>query len=117
MALAGMTILLGCQKSAVDPFADSADADRVLCAVAGSADFTRSCLVERSKGPDGLRLTVRHPDGGFRRLQVTTDGRGVVAADGAEAAGVTISDKKQIEVNIAGDRYRLPATVKPGGVG
>ncbi len=57
-------------------------------------------------------LTVRHPDGGFHRLRVTRDGRGVIAADGAQAATVTIIDKGAIEVAIDDARYRLPATVK-----
>ena len=117
MAVAGMTMLAACQKSAADPFAGKADADRIACAVAGASAFTRACLVERSTGSGGLLLTLRHPDGGFRRLQVTTDGRGVIAADGAETAGVAATNKKQIEVNLGGDRYRLPATIKPGSAG
>ncbi len=61
---------------------------------------------------DGLTLTVRAPDGSFRRLRVTDDGRGVVAADGALPAIVTIVGDGIIEVVIADDRYRLPATIK-----
>lgn len=57
-------------------------------------------------------LTVRHPDGAFHRLLVTKDGRGVIAADGAETAVVTIIANGEIEVALGGDRYRLPATVK-----
>ncbi|HEU4958786.1 MAG TPA: hypothetical protein VFT56_00115 [Sphingomonas sp.] len=57
-------------------------------------------------------LVVRNPDGGFHRLQVTHDGRGVIAADGAESAKVTIVEAGTIEVAIGGDRYRLPAVVK-----
>ncbi|RYD62319.1 MAG: hypothetical protein EOP58_13360 [Sphingomonadales bacterium] len=55
---------------------------------------------------------ARDPDGGFHRLRVTRDGRGVIAADGASAASVTIIDKDAIEVAIDDARYRLPATVK-----
>ena len=78
----------------------------------GSAAFERVCEVERTSGPAGLVLTVRAPSGAFRRLLVTRDGRGVVAADGAEPAVVTVIDKSRIEVAIEGDRYRLPATIK-----
>lgn len=86
-------------------------AERIECAVAGNA-FASVCAVERATGPDGLTLTLRSPSGGFRRLLVTSDGRGVVAADGAEPATVTPLGPDRIEVAIGGDRYRLPATVK-----
>jgi hypothetical protein len=88
------------------------DADRVECAVDGAARFERACTVERSAGPEGLILTVRSPGGGFRRLLVTRDGSGVIAADGADPAKVTVLGGDRIEVAIASDRYRLPATVK-----
>ena len=88
------------------------ESDRVECAVEGSAVFERRCTVERIEGADGLTLTLRAPNGSFRRLLVTDDGRGVVAADGADPAIVSVRADNQIEVAIAGDRYRLPATVK-----
>jgi hypothetical protein len=88
------------------------DAGRVECAVDGAADFAPVCVLERVSGPDGLVLTLRAPSGSFRRLLVTTDGRGVAAADGADPAVVTPLAEDRIEVAIAGDRYRLPARVK-----
>jgi hypothetical protein len=101
-------LLAGCGRG---DEAASAD-DKVECALSGASAFERACTVERTAGPDGLILTIRAPDGGFRRLLVTRDGRGVVAADGADAAKVTILARDRIEVAIGGDRYRLPATVK-----
>ncbi len=86
--------------------------DRIECAPAGAEIFTHACKVERVAGSDGTTLTVHHPDGGFRRLLVTNDGRGVIAADGAEPALVTVIADNRIEVALAGNRYRLPATVK-----
>lgn len=86
--------------------------DSIICAHQGSADFARVCTVEREQGADGLILTVRHPDGAFHRLLVTKDGRGVIAADGAEKALVTILGTDSIQVALGGDRYRLPATVR-----
>jgi hypothetical protein len=92
------------------PSAESAaPEDRVECALAGSKAFAHDCFVERGEGG---ALTLRHPDGGFRRLLVTDDGRGVVAADGAAPAQVQVIGEKGIEVAIEGDRYRLPATIK-----
>lgn len=94
-------------------FAEAADdADRIACRVDGAPAFAPACAVERSMGPQGLELTVRHPGGGFRRLLVTRDGRGVIAADGADKAVVTLAGDGQIEVALGADRYRLPATVK-----
>lgn len=89
------------------------DGGMVLCA-AGGAALTRSCTIEQTQGPDGLILTVRNPDGGFHRLLATRDGRGVVAADGAEQARVSIAGADGIDVALGADRYRLPATVIAG---
>ena len=83
--------------------------DGIDCAVAGATAFERACIVER--GESGI-LTIRHPDGGFRRLTIADDGRGVTAADGATAAEVQVIAGNRIEVTIGEDRYRLPATVR-----
>ena len=88
------------------------EAGKVECATEGAKDFAPVCTVERTSSADGLVLTIRSPTGGFRRLLVTSDGRGVVAADGADPANVTLVDGGRIEVAVAGDRYLLPATVK-----
>jgi len=84
----------------------------IACATDGSRQWERACTVERRQGADGPILVLRGPDGGFRRLAITSDGRGVVAADGAEPAIVTPAGEGLIEVAIGNDRYRLPATVK-----
>jgi hypothetical protein len=101
-------------KAASDPFAGSSGGttELVECAPAGQTAFERKCAIDRVQEPAGLTLTIRHPDGAFRRLLVTGDGRGVVAADGAEPATVSLAGGNIIEVAVAGDRYRLPATVK-----
>jgi hypothetical protein len=90
----------------------AADYGRLECAADGAKRFAQDCTMERVSGPEGSTLTIRHPSGGFRRLLVINDGRGVVAADGADPAIVSVVADNQIEVTIAGDRYRLPATVK-----
>lgn len=86
--------------------------ERIECAAASATAFARDCTVERTQAAEGLILTVRRPDNGFHRLLVVSDGRGVIAADGAEVAKVTLIGDGRIEVAIGGDRYRLPATVK-----
>lgn len=91
---------------------DAEEDGRIVCARSGSDDFARVCTLERATSSAGLELIVRHPDGAFHRLLVTTDGRGIVAADGAERAVVTVIGDDRIEVALGGDRYRLPATVR-----
>jgi hypothetical protein len=88
------------------------DDGKIECALAGAAEFRRECSLERKDGVDGRVLTVIGPRGGFRRLLVTRDGRGVTAYDGAEPARITILSPDRIEVAIGGDRYRLPATIR-----
>ena len=112
--LAALLLLTACGDSGRDNReALAADpANRIACAVEGATTFSSSCIVERAAGEDGPILTLHHPSGGFRRLLVTGDGRGVVAADGAEPARVSVIADDRIEVSIAGDSYRLPATIK-----
>jgi hypothetical protein len=108
-----LAMLAGCERKAEDPVIEAAaHAATVPCALAGSATFGAQCGVERLVSPDGLTLVMHHPDGGFRKLLVATDGRGVVTADGAQAALVSVVDPATIEVAVGDDRYRLPATVK-----
>lgn len=86
--------------------------NRIECRVAGAAAFERACSVTGADTPGGRVLNIRKADGGFRRLLVTRDGRGVAAADGAERANVAILGDNRIEVEIGGDRFRLPATIR-----
>lgn len=95
-----------------EQLAAASDSGRIVCARRGSSDFARVCLLDRTDASEGLVLTVRHPDGAFHRLLVTRDGHGVIAADGAQPAHVTVRGSDEIEVELAGDRYRLPATVR-----
>ncbi len=103
-----MTLLAGCGQQQ----AEKAPGAEAPCALAGAKDFSPECTVERSASPDGTILTLHHADGGFRRLLVTKDGQGVVAADGAEPAEVRMGGTSEIEVRLGDDRYRLPAKLK-----
>ena len=115
-ALTSLLLLAACgdrSKATQDALSGAAEGDdRIACAVDGAAEWERSCAIERVSGPDGTSLTLRHPGGGFRRLLVATDGRGVVAADGAAPAVVSLASDNRIQVAVAGDRYLLPATIK-----
>jgi hypothetical protein len=93
---------------------DAANDGRIECALEGAKLFDRTCAVQEMSGAEGAVLVVGRSDVGYRRLQITTDGRGVISADGAEVANVSIVDEGVIEVAIGNDRYRLPADT--GGV-
>jgi len=93
---------------------DAANDGRIECALEGAKLFDRTCTVEEISGEGGTVLVVGRADVGYRRLQITTDGRGVVSADGSEQAVVKIIGEGMIEVAIGADKYRLPADT--GGV-
>ena len=88
---------------------EAAENGRIECALEGAKLFDRTCTVEEMSGDDGTVLIVGRSNVGYRRLQITTDGRGVVSADGAEPAKVMIAGDNMIEVTVGHDRYRLPA--------
>jgi hypothetical protein len=92
---------------------DAAAAGRVYCALGGADAFALTCTMEQIASTDGTILVLGRQDSGYRRFRITTDGTGVVAADGAEPAVVSLIDNGMIEVAIADDRYRLPARQRP----
>ena len=83
----------------------------IECALDGAERFERNCTVEQREGDEGLTLTIRNEEGGFRRILIRRDGRGAVAADGAEPAQVRVIGGNRVEVSIGADRYLLPATL------
>jgi hypothetical protein len=109
----GMLAATSCHRA---PNPTPADAGTMIdCALGSNAKLAHECAVERAVSADGdLILILHHPDGGFRQLLVTRDGRGVVAADGSSEAAVTPLDGHEIDVMVDQDRYHLPATVKGG---
>jgi hypothetical protein len=84
--------------------------EAIECALAGATSFTHGCAVEPVRSESGLQLVVRHPDGGFRRFDVLTDGHGLATADGAQVATIAMTEVG-IEVTVGTDRYRFPATI------
>lgn len=85
---------------------------KIECALAGSNDFTRNCSTEKIDGQEGQVLVIRHPDGGFRRFNILTDGRGLAPAQGFDETKISIMADGMIEVSSGDDRYRLPAQIK-----
>jgi len=123
MVLAGCLLLTACGGETGElgnevqpeqaPTQASAPVDdgKADCAIGPDAAWARDCLIERA----GEMLTIRHPDGGFRRFRVLADGRGLEAADGAEMARLQIVGTGLVEIRIGGDRYRLPVKVAGSG--
>lgn len=85
---------------------------KVECALAGSAAFERTCTTEQIAASEGKILVIRHPDGGFRRFDILTDGRGLAPADGFDETKITLLNDGMIEVSSGDDKYRLPAQIK-----
>lgn len=100
-----LLLLAACSDNA----GDASDKASIACAMGGADAFERSCTLARMTSADGTVLVVGREGAGFRRLLITTDGRGVIAADGVDAASVSIVGDGLIEVAIGGDRFRLPA--------
>jgi len=106
----GLLLLAACNRS------DDGDIERrrpIACLLPGQGSFQTACTLERIPSPDGPVLVARGPDGGFRRLLVVKDGRGVIAADGAEPVAVKPSGGRGIDVAAGGVVYRLPARIVP----
>lgn len=122
--MSALLLLTACEVKLPDKVAEAkaakneramAEAEgKIECLTPGAKSFAYVCTIDRTQSQDGLYLTLRHPDGGFRRLLVTKDGRGVIAADGAEQAQVVPLANDLIEVSVGGAHYRLPATVRGG---
>lgn len=108
--MAALLLIAACTPADDDAIAGSAP---IACLLPGASDYRPVCTIERAASPDGAVLTVRAPDGGFRRLLVVKDGRGVIAADGAEPVGVEPVGSDGIDVTAGGIVYRLPAKIAP----
>lgn len=85
---------------------------KIECALASSTAFERVCTTEQISATDGAILVIRHPDGGFRRFNILTDGRGLSPADGFDETRIRLLDDSSIELTSGDDKYRLPAQVK-----
>ncbi len=106
---------IACTPAVDQPQAEEG-ATPIACALDGATQFEKDCLAERSV-VDGIRVvTVRHPDGGFRRFEQTDDGLGLIAFDGAEPASRELLEGF-MEVRVAEDRYRFPVKVGMAGDG
>ena len=106
-SLATLTVLAACQSAPAveDKVAQSASADRIDCALNGARAFDRACALERGEGD---ALTLRHADGGFRKLTIDPDGL-IDTADGGDPVTAQTLDDGRTQLTVGPDRYRLPA--------
>lgn len=108
----GCLLLAACSgEPAGDPLPEG---EPVFCALAGSQDFKEQCRVERSSVDGAPVIVVRHPDGGFRRLEVSQDGQNLLAADGADKSQSALKGDR-FEVILGDDRYVIPANPPSAG--
>lgn len=122
-ALVALLTLSGCssaKESEAAPAAVETEAaieappgtELIECAIAGTQWFVRECVVEQTEVDGATILIVRHPDGGFRRFELLSDGRGMAVADGAVEAVTEVYEGRRLDVSVGSDRYRFPATIK-----
>lgn len=95
--------LTGC--GAVIPDDDEAT---IACALDGKAAFENVCRALAVGAGDGWTLTVRHPDGAFRRFLIDSADE-VSAADGSEIARSLRHADGRLEIMVGKNRYLLPA--------
>ena len=104
-----LLMLASCGAASVaENYVEQAKAeDRIECAIDSASDFTRDCAIERG---DGTMLTLRHGNGGFRRLTLEADGT-IDTSDGADTITLQTLADGRTEIMVGSDRYRLPATL------
>jgi hypothetical protein len=107
---AGLALLLAACSPGASSQPPTNAGHRIDCATGGATTFNHDCTVERVQQGGGTLLVVHHPDGGFRRFKVLEGGNSLAAADGADAVA-SAEHAEQVDVNVAGDRYRFPAAM------
>lgn len=99
--------LAACSKNEAAPPPKVAEGpEHVECALGPGTTFAKNCAIERSREGETYRMILRHPDGGFRRLEVDANNT-IVSADGADAAQIVLNGTVA-EVTVGEDRYRIP---------
>ena len=74
----------------------------VMCAPANVDRFSPDCTLDS----DGNKLTIRHSNGTFRRFLLDGE-HGLTTADGADPLLIAKRTDGLVDLEIAGDRYRL----------
>jgi hypothetical protein len=86
---------------------DAPGPEKIWCALDGARDFAQDCTLERGRDGTSASFVIRHPDGGFRRLEASKDGQNLLAADGAELSQSALKQDRY-EVILGDNRYVIP---------
>lgn len=104
LSLLTLATLAACSQS---PDAEGEPTGRKIdCALAGATEFEPVCTLEEAGGEG--EFVIHHPDGGFRRFSVDSDG-GIAVTDGADElvdAGNGANGGAAFAVGL--DRYIVP---------
>lgn len=103
--------LAACSKGPTEAPKVAAGAEHVECALGPGTSFAKDCAIERSREGGVYKMIIRHPDGGFRRLEVDADNT-IVSSDGADVAQVALNGTVA-EVTVGEERYRIPLEAAP----
>ncbi len=79
----------------------------VSCALNGTREFKDECQLERSAGEGRSYIVLRHPDGGFRRIEELEAGKRYKSLDGADEV-VVEANEADLELTIGDDHYLFP---------
>jgi hypothetical protein len=104
-SLTSLLLLTACSPGSLG--APEEPQELIACAVGGAAEFAEVCGLDRTTVEGAQVLVVRHPDGGFRRLEVSKDGQNLLAADGAELTQSALKGDRW-EVILGEHRYVIP---------
>ncbi len=102
---APLALLASCGGGKPVPVAADGWPETIACGADGAAKAVE-CRLDVALFKGGTRLTIRQPDGGFRRIE--TDGTRWAAADGAEPLTIVGPVDGGFDVRIGGWQYRLP---------
>ncbi len=87
--------------------ASSAAPVAVSCALKGAQEYRDRCTIERLASDGRSYIVLRHPDGGFRRLEELEAGKRYKALDGADEV-VVDANGADMELTIGEDHYLFP---------
>lgn len=107
---ASLALLASCEGNVPKQAERSGWPPTVACGQDGG-DRVLECDLEVTEAEGRLRMILRQPDGGFRRIE--RDGTRWAAVDGAEAVTLARPVGSSVDVRIGGWQYRLPTGAVP----